>query len=173
MFSRPLSAPVGFIAAGLRPHSLDCAVIGIVVFWLAGCDGIQGPSDRLASCLASTEQTILLRQLSLTGKAKETFESCLKMTTNENFCRGLYLNANGAVRQCMKEAGYIFLDMDFYLSHDENPYEVGDVIRGGKLKEGVCNWEKYQDPSCYHPSWWFKITHWWAFKEDPKAANAR
>jgi tetratricopeptide (TPR) repeat protein len=41
---------------------------------------------------------------------------CMKAFESESYCRGLYLNANGAVRQCMNERGYIFLDEDFYRS---------------------------------------------------------
>ena len=140
-----------------------CAAIGLLAVTLIGCDGMQNSSDKLTSCLASAEQTVLLRQLSLTGKTREAFEYCREMRTGESFCRGLYLNANGVVRQCMNEAGYLFLDQDFYMSHNENPYKVGNPAQGGEIKDGVCGWEKYQDPNCYHRTWWFKITHWWAF----------
>jgi hypothetical protein len=51
----------------------------------------------------------------------------------------------------------------FRLLHKENPYKIGDIFKGGELKDGVCSWQQYQDPECYHNAWLFKITHWWAF----------
>jgi hypothetical protein len=64
----------------------------------------------------------------------------------------------------MNQAGYIFSDLDYYVSHGANPYKGdGNVNKGGELKEGVCVWQKYEDSTCYHFAWWFKLTHWWAF----------
>jgi hypothetical protein len=140
-----------------------CGTVASVSFALIGCDGIQDPADKLKGCLASTEQTVLLRQLALSGKAKDDFEYCRKLQS-EDQCRALYLNANGAVRQCMRNTGYIFSDMDFYQSHDENPFKVGNVQTGGELKDDVCTWQRYLDPTCYHNELQFKLTHWWAFR---------
>jgi hypothetical protein len=120
--------------------------------------------ENLKSCMASSEQTVLLRQLTLTGKNREAFENCRAIPNNERHCQALYLNANGAVRECMNQKGYIFSNLDFHADHKENPYKIGDVIKGGaELKDGVCSWQQYPDPECYHNAWLFKITHWWAF----------
>lgn len=136
--------------------------VPLLALTLAGCDDVQRTSEPLARCLASTEQTVLLRQLNLRDEVKKVFEFCRTTTKNDAGCQALYLNANVPVQQCMKDAGYTFLDIDFYLQHKENPYKVGDVMKGGELKDDVCDWQKYQDASCYHRTWWFKLTHWWA-----------
>ena len=136
-------------------------VIIAIAVGLAGCRQ-QETLENLKSCMASSEQTVLLRQLALTDKDREAFENCRAIPNNERHCRALYLNANGAIRECMKQKGYIFSDLDFYADHKENPYKIGDVIKGGELKDGVCSWQQYQDPECYHSAWLFKITHWWA-----------
>ena len=113
--------------------------------------------------MASSEQKVLLGQLTLTGKNREAFENCRAIPNNDRHCQALYLNANGAVRECMKQKGYIFSDLDFYADHKKNPYKIGDVIKGGELKDGVCSRQQYQDPECYHNVWLYKTTHWWAF----------
>lgn len=129
-----------------------------MAFALAACDD---SSDKLRSCLASTEQTVLLRQVNQNPKAKENFELCrTEMNMGENYCRGLYLNANGLVRQCMKDAGYSFIDPDFYLSRGETPW-----IDDRTTKQGVCGWPQYDQPNCYQPTLWFQLTNWWAFKK--------
>ena len=143
---------------------------------LAGCNLQTPASDSLESCLASSEQTILLRQLNAPPKLKELFSSCRQVSdklphltgrhgTGEGYCRALFFNANKAVRQCMKDAGYSFIDMDFYISRKENPYRTGDWEHGGELKEGMCSWEAYENPECYQRTLWFKLEHWWAFRE--------
>jgi hypothetical protein len=132
---------------------------------LSGCNPQTSASDKLKSCLVSTEQTILLRQMTASTKTKEAFEVC-RQSNDESYCRGLYFDANRVVRQCMKEAGYSFIDMDFYSSRKENPYSKGDIWHGGELRKGVCEWEGYKNPECYQPTLWFKLTNWWwAFRE--------
>jgi len=146
---------------------LNFTISVIIVLVLAGCDPLQSSSsDILKSCLASTEQTILLRLLSATDKTKEAFNDCRKIFANESYCRGLYLNANGAVRQCMKEAGYTFIDPDFYLSRNETPPNWLSVFKSEEPKAEVCGCDQYEEPNCYQRTWWFKLTHfWWAFRE--------
>lgn len=142
-------------------------IIGVVaLIALSGCDP-QTASDGLKSCLSSTEQTILLRQVTAAPKLKEGLEFCRSVQNNsEGYCRGLYLNANKVVRQCMKQAGYSFIDMDFYRSRKVNPYKIGDWEHGGELRDGVCSWEEYEQPECYQPTLWFQLEHWrWAFRE--------
>lgn len=112
----------------------------ISVLGLASCNLQTPASDSLESCLASSEQTILLRQLNAPPKLKELFKSCRQVSdklphmtgrhgTGEGYCRALFFDANKAVRQCMKDAGYSFIDMDFYISRKENPYRT-DVQLG-------------------------------------------
>jgi hypothetical protein len=140
-------------------------IIGIVALMaLSGCDP-QTTSDNLKSCLSSTEQTILLRQVTAATKLKEQFEYC-RSIQNESYCRGLYLDANQVVRQCMKDRGYSFIDIDFYRSRKVNPYKIGDWEHGGELRDGMCGWDQYEQPECYQPTLWFQLEHWrWAFRE--------
>jgi hypothetical protein len=130
-----------------------------MAFTLAACDD---SSEKLKSCLASTEQTILLRQVTQNEKRKKDFESC-RTDMGENYCRALYLNANGLVRQCMKDGGYSFIDPDFYLSRGENPWRPDGMVKEGL--EGLCGWEQYDKPNCYQPTLWFQLTNWWAFRK--------
>jgi len=73
-------------------------VLGIwsIAFVLSGC----GVNDELGKCLNSTEQTIMLRQLTASPN-REMFDFCRKEqiggAQSEEFCRGLYLNANAPV----------------------------------------------------------------------------
>jgi hypothetical protein len=137
------------------------AAIGSVVFVLGGC---ADPSDTLTTCLESAETTVLLRELNLTETARASLSSCREMQLGEAFCRGLYLDASGAVRQCMDKAGYIFLDPSFYLSHNESPYKAGNQTQGRQVKDEVCSWPRYQESGCYREALWFKATHWWALR---------
>jgi hypothetical protein len=137
------------------------AAIGSIAFVLGGC---ADPSDPLTRCLESTETTILLRELNLTETARASLSSCRDMQLGEAFCRGLYLDASGAVQKCMNEAGYIFLDPSFYLSHNESPYKAGNPVQGGQIKDEVCSWPRYQESACYRQALWFKATHWWALR---------
>jgi hypothetical protein len=126
--------------------------------WLAK-DIDQSPSKELTSCLASTEQTILLRQLALTDKARESFDFCRNDGAfSASFCSGLYLNSNRVVRECMNKAGYEFIDSDLYLSHNENLWKSDGVA-----KDGICSWQQYEDPNCYRRTWWFNAINGWLF----------
>jgi hypothetical protein len=105
-----------------------CAAVGLLATTITGCDDVRDPSNHLKSCLAATEQTILLRQLTLTGEKKKLFESC---RAREAECRYSWLDAENLVLPCMYDAGYIFLDQDFYLSHNQNSYKTGNSMQGG------------------------------------------
>jgi hypothetical protein len=91
----------------------------------------------LAACLQQSEQTILLRQIALTGKAKDAIDYCLgemtwfapRQVTREDWCRGLYVNANRPVQACMLRKGYTFMDLD----------------RGYSL----CDWSEFRKPECF------------------------
>jgi len=89
----------------LKPRIDRTLVIIAIAVGLAGCRQ-QETLENLKSCIASSEQTVLLRQL--TAKNREAFENCRAIPNNERHCQALYLNANGAVRECMKQKGYIF-----------------------------------------------------------------
>lgn len=130
---------------------------------LSGCDPQTSTSDTLNNCFASSERTVLLRQMTADSKTKELFKSC-RRTDDETHCRGLYFDANKLVRQCMRDKGYSFIDMDFYRSRHENPYSRGDEEHGGDLKERMCSWEDYANPKCYQSTLLFKLEHWWAFR---------
>jgi hypothetical protein len=136
------------------------AAVGLLATTITGCDDVRDPSNHLKGCLAATEETILLRQLTLTGEKKKSFDSC---RAREAECRYSWLDAESLVLPCMYDSGYIFLDQDFYLSHNQNPYKTGNLMQGGQLREEVCGRYKYDDPDCYRLGLWFKITHWWAF----------
>ena len=69
--------------------------------------------EDLASCLSTGEQMIRLKQLTLGAEQQESFNSCLrKWGSPENYCRAMYLNADGIARDCMKGRGYTFSDRD-------------------------------------------------------------
>jgi hypothetical protein len=138
-----------------------------VALSLTGCDPGPAPEAVLRSCLASTEQTILLRQLALSGTEKEKFESCKNRPiptyvrpgtlSTINYCRVVYLDANDPVRQCMSERGYIFLDLSSY------GHFKGYLTADSRVKPGltVCDLEQYQQASCYYDSLMFKLRSWW------------
>jgi hypothetical protein len=139
-----------------------CAGLAALTGTLANCDDTQGSLDALKSCTAATEQTVLLRQMTMADNIRKQFDYC-RQYYGDKPCRGLYLDADGAVGQCMKDAGYIFLDSDFYVSHGQSPYKTGNMNKGGELRDDVCSWRRYQESSCYHRAALFKLTHWWAF----------
>jgi hypothetical protein len=90
--------------------------------------------NELSKCVASTEQIILLRQMALTGKARESFERCLyveKYATD--YCRATWLNADTAVTDCMVQQGYTFTSTDSGL--------------------GFCGFSHYENPKCYRSKW--------------------
>jgi hypothetical protein len=133
---------------------------------LVACDPVsRDPAMPLKVCLASTEQIVLLRKMALSEKAKDDFDYCVGQG-GEMFCRALYLDANGAVRQCMNAQGFIFVDDDYYLSRDESPYTSGNknLWLGGVHKNGICEWKQYQKPDCYHDKLPFKLANPWSFK---------
>jgi hypothetical protein len=100
---------------------------------LSGCG-----DEELSSCLASTEQLILQRQMTMTPKQKENLNFCIDdMHAAPDFCRGLYLNANIPVRTCMSEKGYTFTDWDSGF--------------------GVCGWQHFRDPQCYKSKWFLML----------------
>jgi hypothetical protein len=99
------------------------------------CLGLTGCGEKeLSQCVASTEQLVLLRQMALTGRIKESFERCLHV---ENYgmdrCRATWLNADGAVMDCMVQQGYTFASEDTGL--------------------GFCTLAHYEDPKCYRLTW--------------------
>jgi hypothetical protein len=100
---------------------------------LSGCG-----EEQLSNCLASTEQVILLRQMAMTSKQKESLNFCLNdMRWGEDYCRGLYLNANTPVRVCMSEKGYTFTDADSGF--------------------GIGRFQHFRDPKCYKSKWFLML----------------
>jgi hypothetical protein len=106
-------------------------VLGTAFALLPGCS-----EEKLDACVASTEPTLLLRQLTLSGDKKKGFEGCLAGTAGRNFCRIIYLDADNALTQCMSEKGYAFRSG----ASDCNPYFNG-----------------YYESECYAPTWLWKI----------------
>ena len=74
-------------------------LLGVPLF---GCGSVD---EGLSQCLSSTEQTVLLRQLTLPTKEREFFDEC-RQTLPRNYCTATYLDANGLARKCMKARGY-------------------------------------------------------------------
>ena len=106
------------------------ASILLVCLLLAACS----EEDELSKCVASTEPTILLRQMALTGKTKESFERCLDVEKNgTDYCKATWLNADGAVNGCMDLQGYTFTSTDTGF--------------------GFCGFSHYEDPKCYRSKW--------------------
>jgi hypothetical protein len=89
--------------------------------------------------MASSEQKVLLGQLTLTGKNREAFENCRAIPNNDRHCQALYLNANGAVRECMKQKGYIFSDLDFYADHKKTPTRSGTSLKAVNSRMGYAH----------------------------------
>jgi hypothetical protein len=81
-----------------------------------------GAEDELAKCLSANEQTILLRQIALTGERKMAFDYCQQLWPSGENCRALYLDADTLVRTCMKGAGYTFINVDYYFAYGKSPY---------------------------------------------------
>jgi hypothetical protein len=60
---------------------MSCLLLGLItLLGLADRNPQTLASDSLESCLASSEQTILLRQLNAPPKTKEQFESCREVS---------------------------------------------------------------------------------------------
>jgi hypothetical protein len=105
---------------------LPRAIIALFLSSLGGC----GIDDTLSACLSASEPTILLRQLNAPERTKERFDWCVKEGAfSLEFCRGLYLNGNSVVRECMRQHSYTFTDPD-------SGY-------------GTCAFQRYAEPSCY------------------------
>lgn len=102
-------------------------VLGLAFALLPGCS-----EEKLNACAASTEQTLLLRQLTLTDDQKQGFERCLAGTAGRNACRIIYLDADNALTQCMSEKGYA-------------------------LRRGAADCKSYYDSKCYAPTWLWKL----------------
>jgi hypothetical protein len=115
-------------------------------FLLSAC----GAEDELAKCLNSNEQTILLKQMALTDKAKKNFDDCNQLWQSQELCRAVHLNANGLIRTCMKGAGYTFI----------NNY-ISDGFASRKPETGaLCYWGTYTDAKCYRLTWLATIEMW-------------
>jgi hypothetical protein len=126
---------------------LTAGAVGVGLL-LSAC----GAEEELAKCLNANEQTILLKQMALTGEAKKNLDWCLSINAGfftQEYCRSLYLNANGLIRTCMKGAGYTFIDPDYRLANGKDPY-----------KKGVCEWPQYALANCYRPTWLATIQMW-------------
>jgi hypothetical protein len=99
---------------------------------LSGCG-----EQELSSCLASTEQVILLRQMAMTPKQKEILDYYISNLWGADTCRATYLNANGPVRICMADNGYTFTDENSGF--------------------GVCRYEHFRNPKCYQSKWFLMV----------------
>jgi hypothetical protein len=98
-------------------------------FMLSACG-----EDDLSRCVASTEQTIMLRQMTLVGQEKVGFERCLEKTTyGRDYCKALWLNADTAVMSCMERQGYTF-------TNTESGF-------------GLCGYSDWENPECYRSKW--------------------
>ena len=66
----------------------------------------------------------------------------------------------------MRDAGYWFVNGDFYLYYGESPYTNGSLnpFYGGQQKPDVCDWRDYQEAHCYHEKTWFFLTHPWMWR---------
>jgi hypothetical protein len=111
----------------MRLHKLqrNFAIIYLALL-LGGC----GVDDDLFNCVSTTEPTILLRQLSLTGERRKMLDGCLDMFTEE-YCRALLVGADGLVRACMERRGYTFDDK--------------------------CAFKRYSEAECYKSTWSSKV----------------
>ena len=109
------------------PRRFQWAILGVALALLSGCS-----EEKLKACVASTEPTLLLRQLALTGTKKQGFERCLSGAGQRNHCSVIYLDADNALTQCMSEKGYA-------------------------IRRGVAECDSYYEPKCYAPNWLWEI----------------
>jgi hypothetical protein len=102
---------------------------------LTGCLALAGCGEKeLSSCIASTEPIILLRQMTLTSKAREAFDKCLnERQMGRDYCKALWLGADTAAGDCMAQQGYTFTSTDSGF--------------------GFCGFSNYEDPKCYQSKW--------------------
>jgi hypothetical protein len=114
-------------------HRMIRGLVIALALFLTGCG-----EQELSSCLLSTEQLILLRQMAMTPKQKEALDFCIiKQGLGVDMCRATYLNANVPVRVCMAEKGFTFTDVDSGF--------------------GVCRYEHFRDPECYQSKWFLML----------------
>ncbi len=107
-----------------------CAIFAFLL--LSGCG-----EQELSSCLASTEQVVLLRQMAMTPEQKKQLDLCVSNRRDEDYCRGLHLNADTPVRICMADKGYTFTNEDSGF--------------------GVCRFFNFRDPKCYQSKWFLML----------------
>ena len=69
-------------------------------FGLSGC-----VEDRLADCLATTDEIFVLRQTILQGQIRENFNTCLSRNPVVT-CRQIFLYASPVIVACMNRSGY-------------------------------------------------------------------
>jgi hypothetical protein len=111
----------------------------IFVWFIEAPTGLFVKND-LTKCVDQNEQKILLRQIALTGEAKENFDFCISdpmmmpILTLHNgvaradWCQGLHLKADTITRACMSHKGYSFT-------------------------AGTCEWSQFKQEGCYTPKW--------------------
>jgi hypothetical protein len=147
-----------------------------IILLAAGAGWWMHQSDTasdLGQCLHHAESVLELKTLNLSDKKsvfgvspKQNYAECI---TNSNFkpsfCKGLYLNANGWVRDCMAERGYWFEDADLHLYCGHSPYNNGtfNPWQGGAERPSICDWQQYEKPECYHRRVEFVLTHPWTW----------
>jgi hypothetical protein len=85
----------------LRLNVRQCLIALSVALPLVGCS-----EQKLAACVASTEPTILLRQLNLTGPEKDGFEKCRANPAIKHTCQVIYPGADNLLTDCMERNGY-------------------------------------------------------------------
>ena len=106
-----------------------------VVALVMGCLALSACGENeLSQCIASTEQTILLRQMALPTDGKAQFELCLQKTRyGAGYCKALWLNADTAVEGCMAQNGYSFTNTDSGF--------------------GFCGYSDWENSKCYRSKW--------------------
>ena len=101
-----------------------CAISAFLL--LSGCG-----EQELSSCLTSTEPLIWSRQMASPGR-KELMDDCFRKGWSEDYCAGLYVNADTLVRVCMADKGYTFTN-------------------------DVCRFAHFRDPKCYRSKWFLML----------------
>lgn len=105
----------------------------MLVIALAGASVLSGCGEKeMASCAASAEQLVLLRQMAAVGATKTAFDQCIVAFKREKYCRAVWLDTDGEVRNCMESHGLRFV---------EGPSGAG------------CHFLDYDEISCYRPKW--------------------
>jgi hypothetical protein len=115
---------VNFSAAG-APLKIIAAAICLAV--LSGCG-----ERELSACISSAEQLVLLRQMTVVGGKKISFDLCIKNNMGEKYCRAVWLDADSEVRGCMERHGFKFAEAP------SGPY---------------CHFMNYDDVYCYISKW--------------------